>query len=128
MQDRPKQYPSSGAENGVEDPRVDAFRAEELAAGYPQLDEVMVRETLEGETVGEALGPMRWAKKKSPSNPYRLLRRWARRHQRGFYSPALLRRDAGEVYREYLAFVETKRQQHEAATGSPVLPRSGSTP
>lgn len=122
MQDRPKQYPSSGTENGAEDARVDVFRAAELAAGDPRLDEVMVRETLEGEPVSEALGLIRWAKKKSPRNPYRLLRRWARRHERGFYSPARLRRDAGEVYREYLAFVETKREEHEAATGSPVLP------
>ncbi|QIN85453.1 hypothetical protein GBA63_22390 (plasmid) [Rubrobacter tropicus] len=102
--------------------RVDVFRAEELAAGDPRLDGVMIRETLEGEPVGRALGLIRWAKKRSPRNPYRRLRQWARRNERGFYSPALLRRDAGEVYREYLAFVETKRQEHEAATGAPVLP------
>ena len=122
MQDRPKQYPSSGTEDGAEDTRVDVFRAEGLAAGDPQLDEVMIRETLEGEPVGRARGLIRWAKKRSPRNPYRKLRQWARRNERGFYSPARLRRDAGEVYREYLAFVEIKRQGHEAATGAPVLP------
>lgn len=122
MQDRPKQYPPPRTENGVKDARVDVFRAEGLAAGDPQLDEVMIRETLEGEPVGRARSLIRWAKKKAPRNPYRLLRRWARRHERGFYSPALLRRDAGEVYREYLAFVETKRREHQAATGAPFLP------
>ena len=44
MQDRPKQYPPPGTENGVKDARVDVFRAEGLAAGNPQLDEVMIRE------------------------------------------------------------------------------------
>lgn len=122
MQDRQKQFSASGTEDGVGGVRVDVFRAEELAAGDPRLDEVMIRETLEGEPVGRARGLIRWAKKRSPRNPYRKLRQWARRNERGFYSPALLRRDAALVYREYLAFVETKRREHEATTGAPVLP------
>ena len=101
---------------------VDVFRAEELASGDPQLDEVMIRETLEGEPVGRARGLIGWAKKRSPRNPYRKLRQWARRNDRGFYSRAVLRRDAGEVYREYLDYVEIKRAEHEAATGDPNLP------
>lgn len=101
--------------------RVDVFRAEELAAGDSRLDEVMIRETLEGEPVGRALGLIRWAKKRSPRNPYRKLRQWARRNERGFYSRAVLRRDAGEVYRAYLDYVEVKRAEHETATGDPTL-------
>ncbi len=55
-----------------------------------------------------------------PRNPYRKLRQWARSNGRGFYSTSI-RRDAGEVYREYLEYAETKRREHEAATGVPVL-------
>lgn len=102
--------------------RVDVFRAEELAAGDARLDAVMIRETLEGETLTTAEALIRWARKRSPRNPYRKLRDWARSNERGFYSPALLRRDATLVYREYLEYAEIKRREHEAATGAPVLP------
>jgi hypothetical protein len=54
-----------------------------------------------------------------PRNPYRKLRQWARSNGRGFYSTSILRRHAGEVYREYLAYAVSKRREHEAATGVP---------
>ena len=122
MRHRQRRPPSRTEGGAREAPaRVDVFRAEELAAGDPQLDEVMIRETLEGEPLGRARGLIRWAKKRSPRNPYRKLRQWARRNERGFYSRVVLRRDAGEVYKEYLDYVEVKRAEHEAATGDPTL-------
>lgn len=114
------EYPPSEAAH-ARPARVDVLRAEEIAAGDPQLDEVMIRETLEGEPVGRARGLIRWARKRSPRNPYRKLRQWARRNERGFYSGVVLRRDASEVYKEYLDYVELKRDEHEAATGDPTL-------
>ena len=71
-------------------------------------------------TPAEAL--IRWAKKRAPRNPYRKLRDWARRNERGFYSPKLLRRHATQVYREYLAYAEIKRREPRQATGAPVPP------
>ena len=119
--------PQTGGEaggGGSEAPaRVDVFRAEELAseAGDPRLDAVMIRETLEGETVTKADALIRWAKTRSPENPCRKLRQWARRNEKGFYSRSILRRDATLVYREYLEYVEIRRREHEEATGAPSL-------
>lgn len=116
MADRP-QSPTSSPPRTV----VDVFLAEDLAAADGRLDSVQIRECLEGEPRSRAEGLIRWAKRRAPRNPYRKLRQWARRNERGFYSPKFLRRDASVVYKEYLAYAEIKRREHQAATGAPVL-------
>lgn len=96
--------------------RVDVRRAEYLQTLYP-FDAVEIRECLEGEPVKKAIRLMTWALEKAPARPYFKLRDWARRNEKGFYSPELLRRDAGEVYREFLAYAEAKRAENEERTG-----------
>jgi hypothetical protein len=103
------------------DQRVDVVLAEKLADEQEGLDPVQLRECLEGELLTTARSLIRWAKKRSPRNPYRKLRQWARRNERGFYSTAILRRDARVVYKEYLEYTEIKRREHEEETGAPVL-------
>jgi hypothetical protein len=59
------------------------------------------------------VGLLDWAQRKSPQNPYRALRAWARRNQKGFYR---LRRDpnrpkANETYSVYLGYIRHKEEE-----------------
>ena len=109
--------PHTAPRRSTRDYTVDVYRAEAVADLYDDFDTVMVREIFEGQPVKKAIRLILWARQKAPANPYRKLRDWARRNGTGFYCGEILRRDAGEVYREFLAYAETKRARLEERTG-----------
>lgn len=99
--------------------RVDIYRAEILERQFPAFDAVMIRECLEGAPVKQAVALLDWAQRKSPKNPYRALRAWARRNRKGFYRP---RRDpdrpgADETYRLYLGYMRHKEEEKRQRDG-----------
>lgn len=96
---------------------VDVFRADHLAATHPELSPVEIREVFEDEPVKRAIGLILWAKRKAPRNPYRKLKDWARRNERGFYNPAVRKRDPHEDRRQYMAYLEKKRAEKQRSVG-----------
>ena len=115
---------AKATKKGTRNDRVDVFRAEHLAATYPEFSPVMIREVFEGEPVKRAISLIHWARKKTPHSPYhqyRKLKSWARRHKRGFYNPAVWKRDPREDRRQYTAYLEQKRAEKEQTTGRAAL-------
>ena len=85
---------------------VDDLRAELLARRFDAYSVVEIREYLEFKPVKRAVGLLEWASKKP--DPYRCLKRWAKKHGKGYYRPRAGRPGPVEEHRRCSAYLLRK--------------------
>ena len=102
--------------------RVDVHRAEILASNFTALSEAEIRECLEGESLKQAVGLIHWALRRDPLHPYKPLKNWAKRNEKGFYSREVRKLDSAEHYKRCMQYIRRKDEERLATTGRELLP------